>query len=66
MVVEIFRKYLTAEGNQISRVTFEQNLAQKMKHPGFLSDVPPLLRPGLAYDAVEAHRLVEMELLSRL
>lgn len=65
-VVDVFRKYVAAEGNTISRVEFEQNLAQKMKHAGFLSDLPPLLRPGVSYDAVEAHRLIGMELLARV
>lgn len=65
-VVDVFRKYVAAEGNAISRAEFEQNLAQKMKHAGFSSDLPPLLRPGIAYDAAEAHRLVEKELLARL
>jgi len=65
-VVDVFRKYVAAEGNAISRAGFEQNLAQKMKHAGFLSDLPPLLRPGTAYDAAKACRLVEKELLVRL
>jgi len=65
-VVDVFRKYVAAEGNAISRAEFEQNLAQKMKHAGFLSDLPPLLRPGVAYNAAEACRLVEKELLARL
>lgn len=65
-VVEVFRKYMAAEGNAVSRAEFEQNLIQKMKHAGFLSDLPPLLRPGIAYDAVKAHRLVEKELVARL
>lgn len=65
-VVEVFRKYVAAEGNAVSRAEFEQNLIQKMKHAGFMSDLPPLLRPGIAYDAVKAHRLVEKELLARL
>lgn len=65
-VVEIFRKYVAAEGNTISRAEFVQNLAQKMKHPGFLSDLPPLLRPGIVYDSVTAHQSIERELLGRL
>lgn len=65
-VVDVFRKYVAAEGNTISRTEFEQNVARKMKHAGFLSDLPPLLRPGVAYDAAAAHRLVEKELLARL
>jgi hypothetical protein len=31
-----------------------------------MRDLPPLLRPGIAYDAAEAHRLFEKELLARL
>ena len=65
-VADVFRKYVAKEGNSILRTEFEQNLALKMKHAGFLSDLPPLLRPGIIYDAAEAHRLVEAELLSRL
>ncbi len=65
-VVEVFLKYLAAEGRVISRVEFEQNLAQKMKHAGFLSDLSPLLRPGITYDMMEAGRLVEEELVARL
>ena len=65
-VVDVFRQYVAAEGNAISRAEFEQNLAQKMKHAGFLSDLPPLLRPGIAYDVAEARCLVEHELLARL
>jgi predicted nucleotidyltransferase component of viral defense system len=65
-VVDVFRKYVGAEGNAISRAEFEQNLAQKMKHAGFLSDLPPLLRPNIAYDMAAAHGLIEKELLARL
>jgi len=65
-VVDVFCKYVAAEGNSITRVEFEQNLTQKMQHAGFLSDLPPLLRSGIAYDAMEAHRLIEQELLARL
>jgi len=65
-VVDVFRKYVAAEGNTMSRAEFEQNVALKMKHAGFLSDLPPLLRPGVAYDPMQAHRLVEKELLARL
>jgi hypothetical protein len=65
-VVDLFRKYMEAEGLTVSRMEFEQNLAQKMKHSGFLSDLPPLLRPGVVYNMVEAHQLVETELIARL
>ena len=58
-IVDVFQKYLAAEENSISRIEFERNLAQKMEHPGFLSDLPPLLRPGIPYDIEEARSLVE-------
>jgi predicted nucleotidyltransferase component of viral defense system len=65
-VVSVFHKYVAAEGNVILRAEFEQNLALKMKHAGFLSDLPPLLRPGVAYDATAAYGLVVRELLPLL
>ena len=65
-VVEVFRKYVEAEGNAISRAEFERNLQLKMRHAGFMSDLPPLLRPGVVYDANEAHRLIQAELLARM
>jgi len=65
-IVEIFRKYMAAEGNLISRAEYTQNLTLKMQHTSFLSDLPPLLRPGIIYDMVEAHRLIYTELLAQL
>ena len=66
VIVEVFQKYMAAEGNSISRVEFEGNLIQKLKHSAFMSDLPPLLRPGIEYDAVVAHLLIQRELLVRL
>lgn len=65
-VVEIFKKYLAAEGKTISRAEFEQNMTQKLKHIGFLNDLPPLLRPGVTYDVMAGYQLVETELIARL
>ena len=65
-MADVSRKYVVKEGNPILRTEFEQNLALKMKHTGFLSDLPPLLRPGIIFNTAEAHRLVEAELLFRL
>ncbi len=65
-VINVFHKYVSAEGTAISQAEFEQNLVRKMKHDGFLSDLPALLRPGITYDAAEAYRMVEKELLARL
>jgi predicted nucleotidyltransferase component of viral defense system len=65
-VVEVFRQYVKNEGNSISRREFQQNFEQKMKHSGFMSDLPPLLRPGVSYDCGEALRVVESELVALL
>jgi len=65
-VVQAFHAYLTAEGHSVSAAQLRQNLAAKMKDAAFLSDVPTLLRPGVAYDPSEAHALVERELLTQL
>jgi predicted nucleotidyltransferase component of viral defense system len=65
-IADIFQSYMSVEGQVVSQNEFSRNLAQKMTHAGFQSDLPPLLRPGMQYDAVEAHRLVEAELIGRI
>jgi predicted nucleotidyltransferase component of viral defense system len=65
-IAEAFHAYLKAEGHAVTAAQLRQNLAAKMSDAAFLSDVPPLLRPGIAYDAPEAHRLIERELLTRV
>jgi len=65
-VVQAFHAYLTAEGHSVSAAQLRQNLAAKMKDAAFLSDVPTLLQPGVAYDPSEANALVERELLTQL
>jgi predicted nucleotidyltransferase component of viral defense system len=65
-VAEIFQAYMRAEGRSVTRAEFSANLAAKVTHAGFLSDVPPLLRPGMMYDPHEAHQLLEEELFTKL
>jgi predicted nucleotidyltransferase component of viral defense system len=65
-VVALFRKYTSGLNPEITREEYSRNLGEKIRNAGFLSDVPPLLRPGLGYDAAKAHRLVEEELIARL
>ena len=62
-VVEIFSHYMKAEGKPITAAKFQSNLADKMNHPGFLSDTPPLLRPGIHFNPAEAHEWVVTNLL---
>lgn len=42
------------------------NLAEKLAHPSFLSDCPPLLLAGVRFDAEEDGALVDRELISRI
>ena len=58
-IVEIFKKYMKAEGNKVGRKDFEENLDNKMKHPGFSSDLKPLLSSNVNYDDKEAFELVQ-------
>lgn len=61
-----FRRYLEAEGGNVSRDTFERNLAAKIDSRPFNEDLRPLLSPGVPYDANTAARLVMEHLLSIL
>lgn len=54
-VADTFAHYMRAENHPVSSAEFAINLASKMKHAGFLSDTPPLLRPGIHYNPAEAH-----------
>ncbi|MBI1901770.1 MAG: nucleotidyl transferase AbiEii/AbiGii toxin family protein [Planctomycetia bacterium] len=53
-VVACFAEYMRREGHSVTRAQFEQNLYEKQANPTFLSDIRPLLRPGLSYDPAAA------------
>jgi predicted nucleotidyltransferase component of viral defense system len=61
-----FAHHMNAENHPVSAAEFAINLAAKMKHAGFLSDAPPLLRPGIQFDPSEAHAWLLDELLPHL
>ena len=42
-VVKIFKEYMRAEGHRITAGDYEKNLEAKMRHPGFVEDVTPIL-----------------------
>jgi predicted nucleotidyltransferase component of viral defense system len=65
-VIEAFTHYMEAEEHTISAADFERNLAAKMKHPGFLSDTPPLLRPGVLFSPDDAHQWIAATLIPLL
>jgi len=57
---------MEAEGNIIDRRGFEKNLQDKMKHPGFVSDVRSLLPADVEYDEESAYALIRDEILARI
>lgn len=65
-VIKAFSHYMEAEEHTISAGDFVRNLAAKMKHPGFLSDTPPLLRPGVMFSPDEAHQWIAATLIPLL
>lgn len=65
-IVDIFRRYMDFEGNAVDRRTYEKNLRDKMKHPGFASDIEPLLPDGASYDLQVAFDYVVPEIVSRI
>lgn len=65
-VVEVFRAYMSAEGQNVTRAVFEENLATKRQMRSFLDDVPQLLPPGTQFDAAAATDRVAAELIRLL
>lgn len=65
-VVAVFHRYMAEEQHHVSQAEFRRNLEAKMKIKAFLSDTPPLIRPGLEYDVRDAFDFINAELLSLL
>ena len=65
-VVACFTRYLENDGRRVTRTEFEENLAEKIRDPVFLSDVPPLLAAGVSFDPVVALDRVREMLISRV
>lgn len=57
-VIKAFTHYMKAENHVVLATDFAQNLDAKMRHAGFLTDTPPLLRPGIIYDPRQAYEWV--------
>lgn len=47
-VIEIFRRYLAQQELKLSRAQAEERMFAKLKNPGFLADIRPLLAPTAA------------------
>ncbi len=65
-IVDVFKQYMSAEGHAIDARRFTQNMEEKMRHVGFLSDLNPLLPAGTHYNAQEACDLLQREIIAAL
>lgn len=63
-IVLCFSKYMEHHGVKVPRKDLVANLESKICDKRFLSDVPSLLRTGLAYDHLAAFELVSQRLLT--
>jgi hypothetical protein len=57
---------MKAEGRRIKRKDYEKNIEAKMKHPGFMEDVKPLLPADMNYDVKAAFSFVSQQIVSRI
>ena len=65
-VVRIFKEYMNAEGHRITREDYEKNLEEKMKHPGFVEDIKPMLAADMNYDVKAAFPLIREQIVARI
>lgn len=62
---EAFVFYMQHEA-PVTRTEMQQSLAAKMRHPAFLGEIIPLLRPGIVYDPQAAFTRVSNHLIDSL
>ncbi|MFZ1978095.1 MAG: nucleotidyl transferase AbiEii/AbiGii toxin family protein [Bacteroidota bacterium] len=62
-IADSFEKYMLNDEIRVSAKEFQKNLDLKMVHKGFLSDIMPLIRPEIEYDAKAAYTLVSEQLI---
>lgn len=65
-VVHAFLRYMEFGGHRVNREAYKLNLAAKMQHPQFLSDLTPLLAEGVSWIPTEAYQSVSERFISRL
>ena len=65
-IVEVFAKYMEADGVKVTRAMFEKNLAAKKQDPIFSADMTPLLAHGQAWHFDDAFDRVWTRLVMRL
>ena len=64
--IGLHQRYMTEEGQYVTRTGFRVNLAAKLDHPGFVQDCAPLLKPGVEFDPHADAKLLHERILSLL
>ncbi|MBW2610074.1 MAG: nucleotidyl transferase AbiEii/AbiGii toxin family protein [Deltaproteobacteria bacterium] len=62
-IMKVFKEYMKAEGHVIKGSDYMKNIEAKMKHPGFIGDVTPLLPADVDYDAKVAFSHISKEIV---
>jgi predicted nucleotidyltransferase component of viral defense system len=62
-IVEVFKAYMKAEGHIVKGADYLKNIEAKMKHPGFINDVTPLLPADIDYEAKAAFSHIKKEIV---
>jgi len=65
-VVACFTRYMTEQGERVTRAMFERNLLLKRRDPVFTGDISPLLAPGHVWDLEVALKTVLEKVVARL
>ena len=65
-VVDCFARYLEHEGARVSRAEMEMNLHEKLSDRTFVTDIEPLLAPGIEWNYKAAIEYLRRELVSRI
>ena len=65
-VAECFERYLEHDGTRVTRAEFEMNLHEKLSDRAFVSDIEPLIAPGVDWSPNDAAAYVRRELLPLL
>jgi predicted nucleotidyltransferase component of viral defense system len=65
-IVGIFKQYMAREGLTIEKTFYEKNLTKKMTHPGFISDIRPLVPADINYNIQEAYALILNRIINRI
>jgi len=65
-VVKCFQCYLAHEGGRVTRAELELNLERKLADSTFLSDLDPLIAPGIVWNPADAADYLRREVFPRL